>query len=1739
LPSEIEMDLSSHENPFSELVSELEQARNFASLGMRMSSSSSSLLNDLQSDNEMVVLNGLVQLASDLSMVQEDTIDRFQLSSLIPALIDCLRRESMADIMLHAAICLHHIMDTLPPSAGLVVKLGGVAPLVEKLQNLEYIDIAEHALRALEQISVDHGSAILQSGGLNIMMNYFDFFESAVRRTILSIVVNCGKHINDETTLAESVLPIVPTFTNFMKPSQEDMTSIKLTCKFFSNLVSSLVGMYKDDIEKLKQALESMCKHGLLENAFEILNMINHDSSIPEETYVQILKLLGYFIQYSGDLTLRVIHMGIIKIINATLQLESDVENVMALGNANTPGGGAAVLSRANSTSVSASHGKKSFSQIYQILSLLKSVLPVAPDDYTGSPEMRHIMLEKIAIYENNPELLGHLMHTLFPTLFKLYGIHLNVAIRHSTLDIIETLLHFSTPDFIHKTTRIETMCNLILDLLTGRDFVAIQTGLNMVISLSEKLYQVYHIPFVREGIIEEVKKLTTSHHLNELDNCGKAPKRIYKFNRYIPISNWRSSLERPHHSKSSTVKRSSLLKHNVLSPYLTSSKYSHKGSNKHRVTDEGRRAVAAVGAANGYIGSRLNGKEDENSFRTLIQKTAQVVMEKYFFRLKLSVKEMYAKQRIFDELKNVVEKFHILHYTNDFGSIENFHPHQQQQQLQQSGDDTRINFGEFNVIAEMIKKLAYCLHPSNTLTDHEFLTSGVIRALVTWFVDDMAHFPNSIGRRQSADGGSGGVKKPTRETICRAWKKVLLFMTIMCCKYPDCDTNAMSQFILRCHRIFNRIEQLELELFEHPMEYTEASSLFPSLRTLTSRVRVSFSYKPDRILKRYEKMRGKKITKSTRSGHDATSSSTLSALYSRKVTRNGSRNHSSISTVAKGANREVVGQDKEVEQLFSDEYMRKHELFKSIGSVAFSIEQYTSLKILEHYLLKKIDMHHGEIFTKDDISPVDDKLDPVESETEMERLEMDLDDELEEQKVQIEEYDQSEELFDETGMAGILKNHPGIRIGDEIEDDSLEEDEEMENDGILTSSSRFGGMDLDSRTSRRTSRRNSIDEEVMIADRYHAPKKTAGKQFEIDMYYNGERVDKNMTVIEFLQQHVAPKIGEATTKIDSIHGLEFRLVEIDERSLDQEMEFGDQIDCLNQVLLLKPKEFHEHLARQLDITFKKNRPESDILKVLKLIHTSTSWMDYLTTNHSPLYGFLESTFMSSLAQYKNHRTYNLPEEEEFINPRVGVLLTRQISDPLALCSGLIPDWCKKLCITYPFLVPSPARINYFRITAFGVSRGLPYLINSRKTNGDVDILSDTTIAKVPRQKLRVKSREDILNEAIYITKKYAGSQRLLEFEFKDEVGTGLGPTLEFYSTAAQEVKNPKYGFFRRLPDLSLYPAVFPLGDEKDWSMKKRETSTLSEKITLTEQRNRIRDTFFMIGALLARSLIDGRLIDLPFSPVFWKLLLGESITLDHLQTIDPEIWRTLKEFRQLAIRREEIMRDTNSVSEEEREVELNKITYRGARIEDLCLTFTLPGDDSVELKENGINVDVTLRNLSEFIDLTVNYILIDSIKPQLYAFRLGFEKVFSLTDLHSLKIDELQGLFCGNENEDWTEGILLDNIIPNYGYDKNSPEFLMFIQMLQDFNVDEKRQFLQFVTGAPRLPYGGFKALTPKLTVVKKQPDSAEQSADAYLPSVMTCQNYIKLPEYSTLEIMKAQFYYAVREGQSRFHLS
>lgn len=207
--------------------------------------------------------------------------------------------------------------------------------------------------------------------------------------------------------------------------------------------------------------------------------------------------------------------------------------------------------------------------------------------------------------------------------------------------------------------------------------------------------------------------------------------------------------------------------------------------------------------------------------------------------------------------------------------------------------------------------------------------------------------------------------------------------------------------------------------------------------------------------------------------------------------------------------------------------------------------------------------------------------------------------------------------------------------------------------------------------------------------------------------------------------------------------------------------------------------------------------------------------------------------------------------------------------------------------------------------------------------------------------------------------------------------------------------------------------------------------------------------------------------------------------------------------------------------------------------MDSLCLTFVLPGDDEYELIPNGKEVEVSYANLQQYIDCVCYGYLLDSVKDQAEAFINGFSQFIGVENMKTFKSYEIEQVYCGSNAEEWTIEYLKQNVLAQHGYGSGSDSFNNLIQVMSLFTAEEKKDFLMFTIGAPRLPIGGLQGLSPKLTVVKKIASDMSDIPDIMLPSVMTCQNYIKLPDYSTYEILKKKLYFAMREGQNAFALS
>ncbi|KAG1971589.1 E3 ubiquitin-protein ligase HECTD1 [Pimephales promelas] len=577
---------------------------------------------------------------------------------------------------------------------------------------------------------------------------------------------------------------------------------------------------------------------------------------------------------------------------------------------------------------------------------------------------------------------------------------------------------------------------------------------------------------------------------------------------------------------------------------------------------------------------------------------------------------------------------------------------------------------------------------------------------------------------------------------------------------------------------------------------------------------------------------------------------------------------------------------------------------------------------------------------------------------------------------------------------------------------------------------------------------------------------------------------------------------------------------------------------------------------------------------------------------------------------------------EEFTSKKITTKILQQIEEPLALASGALPDWCEQLTSKCPFLIPFETRQLYFTCTAFGASRAIVWLQNRREATMERSRPSTTVrrddpgefrVGRLKHERVKVPRGESMMEWAESVMQIHADRKSVLEVEFQGEEGTGLGPTLEFYALVAAEFQRTSLGIWlcdddfpddeSRQVDLGgglkppgyyvqrscgLFPAPFPQD---------------------SDELERITKLFLFLGIFLAKCIQDNRLVDLPISQPFFKLLcMGDIksnmskllyqnhiesdchfseiqseastedgqdtysvgsfdedsksefildppkpkppawyhgiLTWEDFELVNPHRARFLKELKALSVKRRQIL-GNKSLSEDEKNTRLQDLMLKNPMgsgpplsVEDLGLNFQfcpsskVHGFSSVDLKPNGEDEMVTMDNAEDYVELMFDFCMHTGIQKQMEAFREGFNRVFPMEKLSSFSHKEVQMILCGNQSPSWTSEDIVNYTEPKLGYTRDSPGFLRFVRVLCGMSSDERKAFLQFTTGCSTLPPGGLANLHPRLTIVRKV-----DATDASYPSVNTCVHYLKLPEYSSEEIMRERLLAATME--KGFHLN
>ena len=243
--------------------------------------------------------------------------------------------------------------------------------------------------------------------------------------------------------------------------------------------------------------------------------------------------------------------------------------------------------------------------------------------------------------------------------------------------------------------------------------------------------------------------------------------------------------------------------------------------------------------------------------------------------------------------------------------------------------------------------------------------------------------------------------------------------------------------------------------------------------------------------------------------------------------------------------------------------------------------------------------------------------------------------------------------------------------------------------------------------------------------------------------------------------------------------------------------------------------------------------------------------------------------------------------------------------------SQCLPDWALDLPQHFPFLFPFATRFNFLQSTSFGYARLILKWQSQQTRSQDSSRRDDGVgfLGRLQRQKVRI-SRKHILESAMKVFELYGSSSSILEVEYFEEVGTGLGPTLEFYALVSREFARRDLKIWR--DDDPLRPGTYVFHPRGLFP-----APISSEDIANDGDPKRMH-IIRVIGQFVAKAMLDSRIIDMSFNKVFLKLALGEDVplTIDTLKVrgllrcvdqsliflklVDEELAKSLEKLRSL-----------------------------------------------------------------------------------------------------------------------------------------------------------------------------------------------------------------------------------------------
>ncbi|XP_013780547.2 probable E3 ubiquitin-protein ligase HECTD4 [Limulus polyphemus] len=331
-----------------------------------------------------------------------------------------------------------------------------------------------------------------------------------------------------------------------------------------------------------------------------------------------------------------------------------------------------------------------------------------------------------------------------------------------------------------------------------------------------------------------------------------------------------------------------------------------------------------------------------------------------------------------------------------------------------------------------------------------------------------------------------------------------------------------------------------------------------------------------------------------------------------------------------------------------------------------------------------------------------------------------------------------------------------------------------------------------------------------------------------------------------------------------------------------------------------------------------------------------------------------------------------------------------------------------------------------------------------------------------------------------------------------EEVHGTSGSFRHFLSQVARELQGPLLALLMPCPSSAL-------NHNKGRYILRPGNMTFSEEQLLVA-----------FGQLLGITMRADIPLPLDLMSCFWKSLLG--LPLDPVTDLQQADCLTYK-----------YLKDLSTASSES---ELNQILEEHHKT---CFVYTTLGAGEVELCTFGKNLSLSWENHEQYVESVKTLRMRElEARDRMEAIKAGLASIIPLTLFHLMSPQDIEMRICGVPETDLE--FLKSHTIYHVGLTETDVHVEYFWNALESLSTEELRKFIKFACNQDRIPSTcpckdgqADAAHVPPYPMKIAPPDCRPGSPDSRFIRVETCMFMLKLPQYSSQEVMTEKLLYAI----------